>query len=306
MTPSRPSPTDWAMFTVCVVTWGSAYACVHVALAAEAQPWTIVAGRLWIATIALHAWLWFRRATGREPPSTPRSTGKLVALGLIGAALPFALLSWAQTRIDSGLVGILAALTPILVGFTGPLFANEERLTSGRILGLALGFAGVVVLMGPEALAGLGGPELLGQLAAAGGAVAYAVNALMARRGVEIPPLEAAAGWTLWGAVFATPFAFTTWAGPPLPLAWVMIVVLALGATGVASIAYFMLLRSAGPTFVTQTNYILPLCAVALGAVLFGERLDWNAGAALVLIGLGLVTTQDGWRRFERFLRRPA
>jgi drug/metabolite transporter (DMT)-like permease len=95
-----------------------------------------------------------------------------------------------------------------------------------------------------------------------------------------------------------------TWAGPPEPLAWVMIVVLALGATGVASIAYFMLLRSVGPTFVSQTNYILPLCAVALGALLFGERLDWNAAAALALIGMGLVTTQDGWRRLR--LSRPA
>lgn len=297
MTAARPSPTDWALFALCVVTWGSAYACVRVALEAEAQPWTIVAGRLWIATAALHLFLWMRRAAGKEPPPTPRSTGKIVALGLVGAAAPFALLSWAQTRIDSGLVGILAALTPILVGFTGPLLAFEERLTAAKIVGLLLGFAGVVVLIGPEALAGLGGPELLGQLAAAGGAIAYAANALMARRGVEIPPLEAAAGWTLWGALFATPFAVTTWAGQPEPMAWIMIVVLALGATGVASIAYFVLLRSVGPSFVSQTNYILPLCAVALGALLFGERLDWNAAGALVLIGLGLIATQGGWRR---------
>jgi drug/metabolite transporter (DMT)-like permease len=295
------------LVAVCVATWGSAYACVHVALAERAQPWTIVAGRLWIATTALHLYLWARRAAGREPPPTPRSTGKLAMLGLVGAALPFALLSWAQTRIDSGLAGILAALTPILVGFAGPLFANEERLTAGRIVGLLLGFAGVVVLTGPEALSGLGGPELPGQLAAAAAAVAYAANAVMARRGADVPPLEAAAGWTFWGALYATPFAFLTWEGPPLPLAWGMIVVLALGATGVASIAYFTLLRSVGPTFVSQTNYVMPLCAVGLGAALFGERLDWNAAAALVLIGLGLVTTQDGWRRLAAWrLRRAA
>lgn len=296
MTSSRPTPADWAAFAVCVATWSSAYACVRVALHSDAEPWTIVAGRLWIATAALHLYLWARRAAGKEPPPTPRSLGKLVSMGFIGAMLPFALLSWAQTRIDSGLVGILAALTPILVGFTGPLFAREERLTSGRIVGLLLGFAGVVVLMGPEALAGLGGPELLGQLAAGGGAVCYAINALMGRRGVDIPPLEAAAGWTLWGALFATPFAVLTWAGPPQAMAWIMIGVLALGATGVASIAYFMLLRSVGPTFVSQTNYLLPLGAVGLGALLFGERLDWNAAAALLLIGVGLIATQGGLR----------
>ncbi len=297
---SGPTTTDWALFALCVAFWGAAYACVRVALQHDAAPWTIVAGRLWIATAFLHGWLWLRRAAGKEPPPTPGSTGKIVTLGLIGAAAPFALLSWAQTRIDSGLVGILAALTPILVGFAAPLAGLEARLTPAKIVGVLLGFAGVIVLTGPEALAGLGGGEVLGQLAAAGGAVAYALNALLARRGVEIPPFEAAAGWTLWGALFSTPFAVLTWAGPPAPMAWVMIVVLALGATGVASVAYFSLLRAVGPNFVSQTNYLLPLCAVALGALLFGERLEWNAAAALVLIGLGLVTTQDGWRRLMR------
>jgi drug/metabolite transporter (DMT)-like permease len=293
----RPSSADWALFALCVVFWGSAYACVHVALGAGADPWTIVAGRLWLATIALHLWLWLQRRAGRAPPPTPHSAGKLAMLGLVGAALPFALLSWAQTRIDSGLVGILAALTPILVGFAGPALVGDGRLTLARVIGLLLGFAGVVVLMGADALAGLGNGEVLGQLAAAGAATAYAVNALLARRGVEIPPLEAAAGWTLWGALFATPFAVLAWDGPPEALGWIMIVVLALGATGVASIAYFELLRTVGPNFVSQTNYILPLCAVALGAALFGERLDWNAALAALLIGAGLVTTQEGWRR---------
>ena len=109
--------------------------------------------------------------------------------------------------------------------------------------------------------------------------------------------MESAAGWTFWGALYATPFAALTWTSAPQPLAWLMIVVLALGSTGIASIAYFQLLRSVGPSFVSQTNYLLPVCAVTLGAILFGERLDWNAALALGLICLGLVTTQGGWRR---------
>lgn len=300
MTPARPTPSDWALFALCVALWGAAYACVRIALHHGAAPWTIVAGRLWIAAAALHLVLWVQRRAGKEPPATPRSTGKLMLLGLVGATAPFALLSWAQTEIESGLVGIIAALTPIIVGFAAPLVLPNERLTVGRVIGLVLGFAGVVVLTGPEALKGLGGGAVLGQLAAAAAAFAYAVNSLLARRGVEVPPLEAAAGWTAWGAIFATPFAIWTWAGPPDALAWTMIVVLALGASGVASIAYFVLLRRQGPNFVSQTNYVLPLCAVAWGAALFGERLDWNAVAALVLIGLGLMTTQDGWRRLLR------
>ena len=295
----RPSLNDWALFAMCVAMWGSAYACVRVALQHDAEPWTVVAGRLWIASAALHGFLWLRRANGKEPPHTPHATGKLMLLGLVGATAPFALLSWAQTQIDSGLVGILAALTPILVGFAAPLVGQEARLTAGKIIGLLLGFAGVAVLTGPDALSGLGDGAALGQLAAAGGAVAYALNALLAQRGVEVPSLESAARWTFWGALFSTPFAVMTWAGSPDALAWIMIATLALGATGVASVAYFQLLRSTGPSFVSQVNYTLPLCAVALGALLFGERLDWNAALALVLIGLGLMTTQGVWSRLR-------
>jgi drug/metabolite transporter (DMT)-like permease len=298
MSPTRPSPNDWALFALCVGMWGSAYACVRIALHHGAEPWTIVAGRLWLGSLALHLLLWRRRADGKEPQQTPGATGKMIVLGLVGAMAPFALLSWAQTEIDSGLVAILAALTPLIVGVAAPLVGQEARLTSAKIVGLLLGFAGVIVLTGPDALAGLGGGDFLGQLAAAGGAVAYAINALLAQRGVTVPPMEAAARWTFWGALFSTPFAVMTWNGAPEPLAWVMISTLALGATGIASVAYFELLRSVGPSFVSQTNYILPLCAVALGAALFGERLDWNAALALVLIGLGLVTTQGAWRRF--------
>ena len=218
---------------------------------------------------------------------------------LLAPQLPadFELLSWAQTRINSGLVGILAALTPILVGVAAPLLVGDGRLTIAKIVGLLLGFAGVIVLTGPDALSDLGGGAVWGELAAAGGAVAYAVNALLARRGADIPAVESAAGWTFWGALYATPFAALTWTSAPQPLAWLMIVVLALGSTGIASIAYFQLLRSVGPSFVSQTNYLLPVCAVTLGAILFGERLDWNAALALGLICLGLVTTQGGWRR---------
>lgn len=298
MSLSRPNANDWALFAMCVAMWGSAYACVRVALHHDAQPWTIVAGRLWIGSIALHLLLWKRRADGKEPATTPPATGKMIMLGLVGAMAPFALLSWAQTQINSGLVGILAALTPILVGFAAPLVGQDDRLTAAKIVGLLLGFAGVVVLTGPDALSDLGGGAVLGQLAAAGGAIAYAINALLARRGVTIPALESAARWTFWGALFSTPFAIMTWSGPPDALAWVMIAVLAIGSTGIASVAYFQLLHDVGPSFVSQVNYFLPVCAVALGALIFGERLDWNAALALVLIGLGLMTTQGVWRRF--------
>lgn len=294
----RPTARDWTLFFLCVALWGSAYALVRVALIHDAAPWQVVAGRLWAATLFLHAILYMRRARGRAPPRTPRTRGKMLAMGLLGAAAPFWLYSWAQLSAPSGLVGLYAAVTPLIVAFLAPFFARSERLDVGRFAGLALGFAGVAALMAPSAL----GTELDGTLLAQGaaflGAACYAVNALVARAGADIPPLEAAAGWTFFGALIATPFAIgeTLGGAHPAPMAYVAILALALGPTGLAAIAYFALVRSAGPVFTVQTNYLMPLWALALGAVAFGEEVGVNALAAFALIALGLFIAQEGWR----------
>jgi drug/metabolite transporter (DMT)-like permease len=307
MAPARVTTTDWALFFVCVATWGSAYAAVHVALQGGASPWTITAARMWMGTLLLHGFLWAQRARNGEPLHALKITPRLVLLGIAGGTAPFALLSFAQLHISSGLTGILAALTPLMVGATAPLVAPEEKLTVTRLIGLLLGFAGVVVLTGPAAFSTAGASMLPGVLAATGAAASYALNALIARHGEPIPPLEASAGWTFWGALLATPFMLLMpSASPPMPVAWLMIALLALGPTALASLAYFRLVRTAGPGFLTQANYVLPLWAVTLGVIAFGEKLEPNMLAALLLIGLGLVTTQGGWRALALIWRRPS
>lgn len=302
---------EWAVFFFCVALWGSAYALVETALADDAPPALIVAGRLWMATAMLHAfWIW-RQRQGLSEGRTPGVQAKLFWLGAFGTTVPFTLLSWGQQHIDSGLAGILAAITPLIVAGLAPLLGQDKRLTWTRGLGLGLGFAGVVTLMGPEALSGLGGGgslALLGQLAAAGAALSYAVNGLMARAGKPVPVLEASAGWTFYGAILATPFALYAAFTAPLPglIAWGAILALAIGPTALASVGYFWLVRRSGPTFVTQTNYAIPLWAVILGVVALGERLAPQAFAALALIGLGLFVAQDGLKAALRLISRSA
>lgn len=305
MTASRPTPLDWALFFFCVATWGSAYAAVHVGLDFGATPWVIVAGRLWAAAILLNLILFARRELKQEPPATKGQQWKLALMGVLGAAAPFALFSFAQLEAPSGLVGLYSAVTPILVAALAPIIAPEDRLTPAKAIGVLLGFAGVAVLMGPAALEGLGSASMIAQGAAALGAVCYAGNTLVARMGKPIPALESAATWTFYGALVATPFALMT--APPLEAidwrAWAAIGFLALFPTALASIAYFYLIRSTGVVFVTQTNYLLPLWALALGAIALNEPLGPNAIAAFLLIVAGLFIAQEGWR----YLRmRPA
>jgi drug/metabolite transporter (DMT)-like permease len=297
-----PSARDWALFIFCVLNWGSAYALVRVALHHGATPPLVACVRLWLAALLLHAILFARRRAGLEPAPMKGATAKLIAMGVLGAAAPFFLFSLAQTWLSSGLVAIYAALTPLMVTGLAPLVAPEDRLTAHKLLGVGLGFVGVIVLIGPDALAGAVNANLLGQLIAIAAATAYAVNTLIARGGVQIPATEGAAGWTFYGALCSTPFAVLSLAaGAHLDIvAWITLGALAIGATGLAGIAYFHLIRSAGPVFVTQTNYVIPLWALALGAMLFGERIPPQALLALALIAAGLFVAQDGWRALQR------
>ncbi len=303
MAPARPSARDWALFLFCVATWGSAYAAVHIALRAGASPWLIVAGRLWLATIVLNGVLWLRRARGLEPPATKGVQWKLALMGVLGAAAPFALFSFAQLNAPSGLVGLYSAVTPILVAGLAPLVAPEDRPTPAKMFGVLMGFAGVAVLMGPAALEGLGSASLLSQAAAALGAVCYAANTLIARAGKPVPAFESAAVWTFYGALVATPFALMSLPDAPVRAEGLAAIgFLALFPTALASIGYFYLIRSSGPVFVTQTNYLMPLWALTLGALAFHEPIGAGAVAAFALIALGLFVAQEGWR----FLRlRP-
>jgi drug/metabolite transporter (DMT)-like permease len=294
-----PRAADWLLFFVCVAFWGSAYALVRIGLDHGASPWQIVAGRLWLAAIFLNALLLAHRAATKTPrPAGTRASLKLVAMGFLGAAAPFALYSWAQLSAPSGIVGLYAAVTPLLVAGLAPAFAATERLDAMRLFGLALGLAGVAALMAPSVL-GQGHASLWGQGAAVLGSICYAANALVARSGAAIPPLAAAAGWTLFGALMSSPFAIveTTAGARPDAIAWLAVLGLALGPTGVASIAYFRLVCSAGPIFVSQTNYLMPLWALALGAVAFHEPIHANALAAFGLIAAGLFAAQRGPRR---------
>jgi drug/metabolite transporter (DMT)-like permease len=302
MSAARVSPASWALFFFCVATWGAAYGTVRYALEHDAAPWLIVAGRLWLATLALSLALAWRRRAGLEPPRTPKSRRKLIVMGLLGAVAPFGLYAWAQQYVPSGLAGLYAALTPLMVGVIAPLAATEERLTPNRVIGLLLGFAGVAVLMGPSAFGAASAAPLLPQLAVALAALSYAVNNLVARYGVQIPAFEAAAGWTFFGAIAATPFAVwqTVQVGWPTAQGWLAIIALAVGPTALASIAYFQLIRTNGPVFVSQTNYLLPVAALLIGAAWFGEPIAGNLVGALALIAAGLFVTQQGWRALRR------
>lgn len=282
--------------------WGSAFLLTKIALVAI-EPDLVVAGRLTVACVMLLPLAALRGARTMRTAWGPRLWVFLVLIALFGNVLPFSLIAWGQQRIDSGLAGILMAVMPLATLGLAHWYVPGERLTSWRVSGFLLGFSGVVVLMGPGALLGAATDQarLLPMLAVLGGAFCYAVSAILARLRPASEPLPSAAVTTLIAAGLMVPAtvspetavfpAVTPW--PSLAA----VVGLGVFSTAWASIIYFHLIKSAGPAFVSQLNYLIPLWAVLVGMVFLGERPRANQLYALVLILGGVLVTQLEHRR---------
>ena len=281
----------WLLLGALVVMWGSSFLFTKIAVAAM-NPASVVAGRLVLAAAVLGVVL---AATQRRLGGGPRAWLYVLAIALLGNCVPFWLISWGQQRIDSGLAGIFMAVMPITTLILAHFFVRGERLNAARTAGFMLGFVGVIVLIGPNALLELRGTGtgLLYELAVLGAAMLYAVNTILARRRPAGDSLAAAAAVMI---VASLVMVTATWgSGTPWPTSVDGETAAALGFLGIASTAaatvvFFKLIDLAGPTFVSLINYLIPVWAVLVGAIFLGERPAWPALVALMLIlgGIGL------------------
>jgi drug/metabolite transporter (DMT)-like permease len=239
----------------------------------------------------------------RRLPPDKRLWLYLLLIALFGNLLPFWLITWGQKFIDSGLTGILFAITPLATLSMSHYLVPGERMTHFRIGGFLFGFSGVVVLMGPEALVVLvdGTGNLIPMLAVVGGAVCYAISAILARLRPPSDTLSSAAATTLLAALLMAPFVLSTggaeMAQRPSILELTSVAVLGVFCTALAAILYFRLVTSEGPAFVSQINYLLPLWAVFIGVLFLDETLETNHFLALGLILGGILLAQLERRR---------
>jgi drug/metabolite transporter (DMT)-like permease len=266
---------------------GGSFLFGKVALAAV-PPLTLVVLRTGIAALALLAFL---AATGRRLPSALAAWRGFLVMGLLNNAIPFALINWGQTRIDSGLAAILNATTPLFTVILAHLVTSDEKLTRNRMAGVVLGFAGVVVMIGPAALGGAG----LAKLAVLAAAASYACAGLYGRRLGGLAPATAACGMLVAATLIMLPLALVL-DRPALPagaVIWEAVGALALFSTALAYIVYFRILATAGATNLLLVTFLIPVSALLLGGIVLGERPDAAAFAGMALIFLGLVAV-DG------------
>ncbi len=275
--------------------WSSSFAAIKIGVG-TIPPLTLAAGRIAVAAAVLYALIALR---GQRLPRSARLWALFFLIGVTGNALPFTLIAWGEERIDSGLAAILMAVMPPATVLLTHVFTRDERLTAIKVIGVAMGFAGVVLLIGPEALRGLGG-QAGRQLAVAGGAVCYAVAATVACFMPPSSPAVRSAAVMICASVQMIPLALFVdqpWALSPSPGSVAALVYLGLFPTALATIIFFQLISARGATFVALNNYMIPVMGVIWGAAFLGERLSLQALGALALILIGIGVTNLRPRR---------
>lgn len=273
------------------VIWGASFLFIKVAVT-DIPPFTLVLGRTSLAAVVLY--LVIRHRGLRLPPWGP-IWGSFLIMGLFNGAIPYSLINWGETQIEAGLGAILNSLMPLFTVIFAHFATRDERFTSRKLSGVFLGLSGVVILMGPSVLMGLGS-RVLGQLAVAGAAASYAVAAIYGKRLGRDAPLVLATGQMMAGALLVTPLSLSfekPWSISPSPTAFASLACLALLGTAYAYVVYYRLLARIGATNLSLVTYIIPLSGVLWGYLLLGERLHWTALAAMGLIMASVATVSD-------------
>lgn len=286
-------PVDYGLLVLLGVLLGIPYALTKISQT-TIPPLTGVALRLLIAAIVL----WIFVLTSRTKLSTLKDyIPRLFVQGCISCAIPYTLIAYGQTSVNSALAAILNSTTPLFVCLISLLWTQSEPLKSSRMVGVSAGLAGVVMIAGANSLAGLG-KDAFGQAAIILATVSSAVAAIQGRRFNDVPPELAAAGTLTCGALVLVPLCFVVDAPlhfTPSAGSIVALLVNAIFATALRSVIYFRLLRTIGSVGTASVSYLKPAIAVLIGFTLMGEALTWTAmlGLLAILVGVAVINQSD-------------
>ncbi len=301
VTPVMPSMgrAEWIQLIALSVLWAGSFFFVAVALRAV-PPLTLVTLRVGLAALMLAAALAVR---GERWPRERATWRAFLVMGALNNVVPFCLIVWGQTHIASGLAAILNATTPLTTAVVAHYSTADERLTPNRLAGVLLGLIGVVAMIGPDALRGLGA-HAAAELAVIGATISYAFAGIYGRRfkRMGVTPITSAAGQVTASTALLLPIALLvdrpwTLAVPP-PEVWAAILGVAALSTALGYVLYFRILARAGANNLLLVTFLIPISAILLGVLVLGERLAATHLLGMAFIAAGLAAI-DG-----RVLRR--
>ena len=300
----RATPFEWFIFLALGVMWGSSYLFIKLAVDSFGT-FTLIAFRLLIGA----AFLWLVVVMSRTTlPRDRKVYGHLLVMAVINITIPFTLITWAEQSVDSALAAIINATVPLFVLVIAPLFLPDEPIRVNGVVGLAVGFMGVVLIVSPGLTSADGNP--LGELALLGSSLTYAIGNVYNRRNVRgLAPLVP--------AVFQVTFALLIVGVLALVLerpwetaqadaeAWFSVIWLGIFGSGMAYLAYIRLLGRWGATRTALVAYLLPVVGIVLGYLVLQEPIGPSllAGTALITVGVALVNGR--WGRRALYGRTP-
>ncbi|MGB7316427.1 MAG: DMT family transporter [Planktotalea sp.] len=305
-TPENPGLINWLLILMLGIIWGAAFMSMTVALEGFG-PRMVAAGRLGFAALAL---LILGALIGQPVTAISRTAGArgwlfVCTIGAIALAMPMLMLTWGQQHVPSAFAGVAMGTVPLLVLPLVYIFSPEEGIGPRRIIGMAVGFIGLAILVGPGAFDSTqSNLTLWGRLACLCAACGYAIGSVLTRRAPRMPPIALAAGTMSAAALIIVPFAFLTEdlpdsfsLRPSLALLYAALLPTALGA-----IIRVRVITTAGSLFMNITSYMVPVWSVIFGITLMNEQLPPQLFFALAIILLGIFISQS--RQIMAALRR--
>jgi drug/metabolite transporter (DMT)-like permease len=279
--------TDWALLVALSFLWAGSFLFAKIALA-DVLPLTLSLGRVAIAGAIVAVLV---KPLGGAFPQGFETWKRFAILATLNNVVPFTLILLGQIHITIGLASILNATGPLFTVLIAHWVTHDDRLTVGRALGVAVGFLGVVLLIGPDLLSDLG-VQVWAQFALLGAALSYAFGALYARRMRGHPPVTIAFGQLAMATLLLLPIAFVVDGPGAIAQAsggsLAAMVALAAFSTALAYLIYFRVLVRAGASNAMLTTFLIPVSAILLGIAVLGEAVEPRQIAGMLTIFAGL------------------
>ncbi|WP_167730578.1 DMT family transporter [Terasakiella sp. SH-1] len=278
--------TGFIMLIILAMMWGSSFTMIKIALDAFG-PASIAAGRIGLAAIVLVLIATLRR---EEIPRERKTWVGLFWLAILGNCAPFFLIGWGEHVVDGGMTAVLMSTIPLSVPIMAHFFTDDEKLTPYMVAGVCIGFVGLLVLVGPSVLYGLG-QDILAQGAIVSAALCYGAASIVARRLSHVPFMVVAAGSMTIATLIMIPPALIIdqpWTIEANFSQVASLIYLGLFPTALANILLLQVINTSGVSFLALNNYLVPVFGIAIAALTLGEKIPPEMLTALGIIFVGI------------------
>ncbi|WP_319568443.1 DMT family transporter [Cohaesibacter marisflavi] len=287
----KPTPLDLSLMLFLTLIWASSFIAIKVAVLETGPVW-LAAMRVAIGFLVLLPWTLYR---GIILPTSAKSLANLLIISLLNVSIPFMLISWAELTISAGIASLLLGTGPLLSLIFSHLTTHDDKFNTFKVIGIILGFSGIALVVGHEALQSVGTGAILSMVAVLGASLCYAISGAMIRQVKDIPPTRLAT--LILGFATIELIGLGLLEGVPELAsisgeAWLSLLFLGLLPTGLATILRYRLIWAIGASFFSLGMNLIPVFGVILGALLLSEQVALTTWIALVLILSGLMVAR--------------